>query len=288
MSLNSGLRNRLPLSGGTMTGNIEMGGKVLGSVGDLWLTDRGFLKAILDGKISTSASCNKNWNWSGQGGQPSCLWGGNDGTNMYVYNPSNFRVAYATDAAGVIAGNADADVRVGMSADGANFRTYNKAGTAAVNGYTNLGSGSYRWKQLFATTATISTSDRNYKKDIKELDERYLNLFLQLVPVSFQFIDGDSGRTHIGFIAQDVESAMAQCGLTALDFAGFCKDVKIKCILNENGEEVEEPIFDENGNPEYIYSLRYEEFISIITYAVQKLWKKVTYIELHLAKMSEK
>lgn len=32
------------------------------------------------------------FNWSGQGGQPSWLWGGSDGTNMYVYNPSNFSV----------------------------------------------------------------------------------------------------------------------------------------------------------------------------------------------------
>lgn len=51
-----------------------------------------------DSKISTSASCNKNWNWSGQGGQPNWLWGGNDGTNMYVYNPSNFSVNYANSA----------------------------------------------------------------------------------------------------------------------------------------------------------------------------------------------
>ena len=48
--------------------------------------------------IPTSASCNKNWQWSGQGGQPSWLWGGEDGTNMYVYNPSNFSVNYANSA----------------------------------------------------------------------------------------------------------------------------------------------------------------------------------------------
>ena len=35
------------------------------------------------------------FNWSGQGGQPTWLWGGNDGVNMYVYNPSNFTVAKA-------------------------------------------------------------------------------------------------------------------------------------------------------------------------------------------------
>ena len=38
------------------------------------------------------------WNWAGQGGQPDWLWGGNDGSNMYVYNPSNFSVNYANSS----------------------------------------------------------------------------------------------------------------------------------------------------------------------------------------------
>ena len=38
------------------------------------------------------------WNWAGQGGQPGWLWGGNDGVNMYVYNPANFSVNYANGA----------------------------------------------------------------------------------------------------------------------------------------------------------------------------------------------
>lgn len=36
--------------------------------------------------------------WSGQGGQPTWLWGGNDASNMYVWNPSNFSVNYANSA----------------------------------------------------------------------------------------------------------------------------------------------------------------------------------------------
>lgn len=48
-----------------------------------------------DGGVST-------FNWSGQSGQPSWLWGGNNQHSYYVYNPSNFRVAYAASA-----GNAD-------------------------------------------------------------------------------------------------------------------------------------------------------------------------------------
>ena len=40
----------------------------------------------------------KNWNWIGQGGQPTWVWGGSDGTNMWVYNPANFSVNYANTA----------------------------------------------------------------------------------------------------------------------------------------------------------------------------------------------
>lgn len=39
-----------------------------------------------------------HFHWSGQSGQPTWLWGGNDSTNMYVYNPSNFSVNYANSA----------------------------------------------------------------------------------------------------------------------------------------------------------------------------------------------
>lgn len=35
------------------------------------------------------------FNYSGQSGQPTWLWGGNDISNMYVYNPNNFSVSYA-------------------------------------------------------------------------------------------------------------------------------------------------------------------------------------------------
>lgn len=45
----------------------------------------------------------KTFTWAGQGGQPNWVWGGNDaqgGTQMYVWNPSNFNVNSATYANG--------------------------------------------------------------------------------------------------------------------------------------------------------------------------------------------
>lgn len=55
----------------------------------------GQVNNLLAGKIATTASCNKNWNWSGQPGQPKWLWGGTNGTDMYVWDPVNFSVAKA-------------------------------------------------------------------------------------------------------------------------------------------------------------------------------------------------
>ena len=56
--------------------------------------------ATLASKASTLSQSGGNgaamtFNWSGQGGQPTWLWGGNDGANMYVYNPINFTVGAA-------------------------------------------------------------------------------------------------------------------------------------------------------------------------------------------------
>lgn len=68
------------------------------------------LQANLAGNASTSSTSAQlardgdtrypmTFHWAGQGGQPTWLWGGNDGTNMYVYNPRNFSVNFANNAA---------------------------------------------------------------------------------------------------------------------------------------------------------------------------------------------
>ena len=64
-------------------------------------------RAVVDCDVPYATAANKlrreggvdtSWWWSGQGGQPGWLWGGNDGVNMYVYNPANFSVNYANSA----------------------------------------------------------------------------------------------------------------------------------------------------------------------------------------------
>jgi hypothetical protein len=107
---------------------------------------------------------------------------------------------------------------------------------------------------------------------------------MKLLPVSFMFKSGTSGRTHIGFISQDVEAAMEELGMTSLDFAGFCKDIKTKPSTTGNGEE---PDLDENGNVQYIYSLRYGEFVALNTHMIQKLSQRTNDLEERVAQLEE-
>ena len=250
------------------SGNITCNSITIRNVGSV--TD------LLNSKLSTSASCNKNWNWSGKNETPAWIWGGSDGTNMYVYNPTYILVQGIRNRV---------TNRAMTITDDNHVRTYESNGVG-MNGAISLGSGNYRFSQLYVTSSSISTSDKNYKDDIKSLTNKHLQFFMKLQPVSFLFKEGTSGRTHIGFIAQDVEQAMSECGLTDLDFAGFCKDQKIDSKLVD-GEEVNEPILDENGNPEYIYSLRYEEFIALNTYTIQKLWNRVETLEKENAELKD-
>lgn len=135
---------------------------------------------------------------------------------------------------------------------------------------TNLGSSDYRWLSLFLINHEIITSDRNTKKNISSISNKYLDLFDCLNPVTYQRIGGD--RIHIGFIAQEVEDSLKKVGLTSEDFAGFCKDIKTK--YNEETDE-SIPILDENGNQEYSYSLRYGEFIALNTAKIKQLEQKL-------------
>lgn len=175
----------------------------------------------------------------------------------------------------------------GGATDGGYLRVYDASTSdwKVCDNKSSLGTSSGRWKQVYAANSTISTSDRNYKDNITPLTDRHIAFFMRLLPVSFTFKDGESGRTHIGMIAQDVEEAMSQCGFTDLDFAGFCKDVKCNIYINKEGEEISETVLDEEGSPVYIYSLRYEEFIGLMIHALQHTVHRVSSLEEEIAEI---
>ena len=137
----------------------------------------------------------------------------------------------------------------------------------------SLGSDNIRWENIYVAAGGIHNSDKRLKNTICCISDKYEKMFSLLNPCTYIF--NDKSRTHIGFISQEVESAMTECGLTDLEFAGFCKDKKTKEIIDEDGNVSIEYVYDENGEHEYIYSLRYSEFIALNTHMIQKAYKKI-------------
>lgn len=137
-----------------------------------------------------------------------------------------------------------------------------------------LGTATFYWRNIYSKNGDVLSSDKNKKNTIEYLDDgRMDNFFNSLKPCTFYFNDGD--RVHCGFISQEVEKALKDNNMTSIDFAGFCKDEKEKVVTDENNQEKVEVCLDENGNKEYVYSLRYNEFIALNTHMIQKAHKKI-------------
>ena len=110
----------------------------------------------------------------------------------------------------------------------------------------------------FTSNADLTvTSDRNKKDKIQyDIAEKYIPLFDQLKPASFIFKEKTNDHRHTGFIAQDVEDALKNCGIPVEDFAALSID-------------------DELG-----YGLTYGEFTAILTAKIQDIDKRLKALEV--------
>ena len=91
----------------------------------------------------------------------------------------------------------------------------------AADNATALGAPAARYSTVYAATGSISTSDRQAKNSIRQLDGPTAQKFVaELLPVTYKLNDGASGRRHWGLIAQDVERAMTPVSYTHLAAAG--------------------------------------------------------------------
>ncbi len=140
----------------------------------------------------------------------------------------------------------------------------------------DLGKSNSKWRNIYATNGTIQTSDRTRKTDINNLETQKAQAFINgLNPVSYKMVDGTSGRTHYGLIAQDIEKLMNTLNMDSSDFAGFIKSPKkITKYEDENGKKLKKPI-EEVIEGEYDYSLRYDEFIAPLIKVVQEQQKEI-------------
>ena len=134
--------------------------------------------------------------------------------------------------------NYDGAVKVGI--DTVNLRLYGK------NVY--LGS-----------TSTAVQSDARLKTDIAAFTPAHEAFFNALQPRTYRYIEGMSGRTHFGFVAQDVKAAIESSGLTTQQVAVYV--------------ELESDRDGFNGTE---CALRYDEIIALNTHMIQKLLNEIS------------
>lgn len=158
-----------------------------------------------------------------------------------------------------------------ISADGHNFPSYlelsnneiilgtrNNPQYSYVNpnrsGVTSFGSIAVQYRDIFLNNPPTIISDRMAKSEISYDIDKYQKFFELLKPVSFRLAKIEGSGLHLGLIAQDVEEAMSNAGLSADDFSALVKG-------------------------EGTYALRYEEFIPLLIRQVQNLTARIEELE---------
>jgi len=188
--------------------------------------------------------------WAGQSGQPAWLWGSNDGTNVYVWNPSNFAVASATNAS--YASNAGA-AGSATNAGQATFASSATNSTGAISAWTsnaasgsgafpmtigssqrpvdrgiivsmnagsgipflaNVNNGGSQSGYLVAGIGTFSivqSSDYRLKENIQDMDlETAAQKISNLRPVNYEWINDPDNRKWLGFLAHELQEQIPQ------------------------------------------------------------------------------
>lgn len=121
---------------------------------------------------------------------------------------------------------------------------------------------------VYTNGSLISSSDEKLKKDFTTFTDKYDVFFDNLNPLLFRYKQNNSNRLHSGFISQQVEESLNKAAISTQDFAGF---VKMNIDL-----------------PEETYALRYEEFIALNTWQIQKLKARVTELENEIKEIKQR
>lgn len=132
-----------------------------------------------------------------------------------------------------------------------------------------------------------TTSDGRKKKDFRKLleDDRFERFFELLQPMEYRLIENDD-KTHIGFVAQDVEQAMTDCDISENEFYGLEHAVFSEKDFESNEEW--EKFLEQNGGENDMYTLCYQEFIALNTAMIQKLQNRCNDFERRLSALERK
>ena len=255
--------NYLPLSGGTLTGNLK-----LGTGANL----RGATTAGVAHNLIGFSDSDNIWIGDADGAHGSTFFSASTATGLRaVVGDSNYAIYHAGNKHTHTMLENAVEQQLYITASGNIIPT--KAGETDPNYNPQLGNNTSRFGQIYSTNATISTSDAREKKDIADI-EHAQELIMALQPRQFKYVNNQSNRTHYGFIAQEVKEAMTAAGID--DCAAY-----IRGPLDEEADPNTAP------EEEVRYGLRYEELIAPLIATVQAQQARIDTLETILMEVKQ-
>ncbi len=137
-----------------------------------------------------------------------------------------------------------------------------------VNGIGYLGSSSFRWNTGFFTN-TITQSDLKDKENIREISG-VKAFIMALKPIAYTLKDGDGGRIHMGFGAQEVAKAAIENNMGDLALYQAA-------VIGEDGQETY--YSPETPDEDLRWGLNYHEFLAPLIALVQEQEKRIQQLE---------
>lgn len=134
----------------------------------------------------------------------------------------------------------------------------------SIDNRIDLGQASTRFRNIFASNSTISTSDARLKTEIQSIPDAVLDAWEKVPVRMYKMIEsvqekGAAARWHLGRIAQEIVEVFEAAGLDATEYGVLCYDAW------EDTYDIEGNLVQAAGER---YSLRYEEAAMLDT-AVQ-------------------
>ena len=129
----------------------------------------------------------------------------------------------------------------------------------------SLGESNQPWDKIYSSSGTVQSSDIRLKNSIQPLSNSYEIFYDQINPVLYRLNNGTSNRLHAGFIAQEIEKALNNANISTKDFAGVC--------IGQDEQKTR--------------GVRYEEFVPLNIWQIQKLKKRAAEDEQIIQRQAE-
>jgi hypothetical protein len=137
----------------------------------------------------------------------------------------------------------------------------------------SLGSDSAKWTEIHGTkiygTLNPGDSDKRIKSNISNNISKYDNLFDSLKPACYSITKLNDNKTHLGFIAQDVEQSLLENNLSRKDFGGL--------VISGKGYDEETDTI--TNYDETSYGIAYAELHALEVRQIQLLKQRVKELE---------